>query len=115
LSTLLTELNPDLGKFIYHFSIHFICGIMATIVESDPSGRIVIPKKVRDDLGISGRTRFLLTQNRRGQILLQKIDVEEIARRLEEELEGKPLEALAESIREEINEKIRSRHPDLSP
>jgi len=88
---------------------------MATIVESDGSGRIVIPKKIRDEFGISGRTQFLLTSNEKGQILLQKIDVEEIARRLEEELEGKPVEELAESIRKEINEKIRSKRPGLSP
>jgi len=88
---------------------------MATIVESDASGRIVIPKKIRDEFGIMGRTQFLLTSNEKGQILLQKIDVEEIARRLEEELADTPVEALAESIRNEINEKIGSRHPGLSP
>jgi AbrB family looped-hinge helix DNA binding protein len=88
---------------------------MAIVVESDGSGRIVIPKKIRDEFGISGRTQFLLTSNEKGQILLQKIDVEEIARRLEEELGDKPVEELAESIRKEINEKIRSRHPGLSP
>ena len=54
---------------------------MATIVESDGSGRIVIPKKIRDEFGIVGRTQFLLTHNKKGQILLQKIDVDEIARR----------------------------------
>lgn len=88
---------------------------MATIVESDASGRIVIPKKIRDEFGISGRTQFLLTSNEKGQILLQKIDVEEIAQRLEEELVGTPVEELAQSIRKEINEKIRSRLLGLSP
>lgn len=88
---------------------------MAIIVESDGSGRIVIPKKIRDEFGISGRTQFLLTSNEKGQILLQKIDVEEIARRLEEELAETPVEELAESIRKEINEKIGSRIPDVSP
>lgn len=88
---------------------------MATIVESDRSGRIVIPKKIRDEFGISERTQFLLTSNERGQILLQKIDVEDIARRLEAELADTPVEELAESIRREINEKIGSRLPGLSP
>jgi AbrB family looped-hinge helix DNA binding protein len=88
---------------------------MASIVEADGSGRIVIPKKIRDEFGISGRTQFLITSNGKGQILLQRIDVEEIARRLEEELADTPVEELAESIRKEINEKIRSRHLDLSP
>jgi len=88
---------------------------MAVIVESDASGRIVIPKKIRDEFGISGRTQFLLTSNSRGQITLQKIDVDEIARGLEEELAGTPVEEIAASIREEMNEKARSRHPDLAP
>lgn len=88
---------------------------MATIVESDGSGRIVIPKKIRDEFGITGRTQFLLTHNKKGQILLQKIDVDEIARRLEEELADTPVEELAGSIRKEINEKIASRHPGISP
>lgn len=88
---------------------------MATIVESDGSGRIVIPKKIRDEFGISGKTQFLLTSNEKGQILLQKIDVEEIARRLEDELAGTPVKELAESIRKEINEKIGSKHPGISP
>ncbi len=88
---------------------------MATIVESDGSGRIVIPKKIRDEFGITGRTQFLLTHNEKGQILLQKIDVDEIARRLEEELADTPVEELAGSIRKEINEKIASRHPGISP
>lgn len=88
---------------------------MATIVESDGSGRIVIPKKIRDEFGIVGRTQFLLTHNKKGQILLQKIDVDEIARRLEEELADTPVEELAGSIRKEINEKIASKHPGISP
>jgi len=88
---------------------------MASSVGSNGSGRIVIPKKIRDEFGVSGSTQFLLINNEKGQILLQKMDVDEIARRLEEELEGKPVEELAEFIRKEINEKIRSRHPSISP
>ena len=89
-------------------------GIMVSLVESDASGRIVIPKKIRDEFGISGRTQFLLSSNGKGQILLQKLDVEEIARRLEDELGDVPVEDLAKSIREEINDKIRSRR-QVSP
>jgi len=66
---------------------------LASIVEADKSGRIVIPKRLRDELGITDRTKFILTKNGRDQLLLQKIDVKEIARRLEEELEGKPIDA----------------------
>lgn len=88
---------------------------MASIVEADKSGRIVIPKRFRDELGITDRTKFILTKNGRDQLLLQKIDVKEIARRLEEELEGKPIDAIVDSIRKEIDEKIQARYPDLPP
>jgi len=57
---------------------------MTEIVESDKSGRIVIPKSLREELNMKENTRFILTKRGKGQLLLQKIDVEEIARRLEE-------------------------------
>ena len=88
---------------------------MVSLVESDGSGRIVIPKKIRDESGIKGRTQFLISSDGRGQITLQKVDVEELARRLQEELRDVPVEDLAKSIRKEINDKIRSRHGDIPP
>lgn len=87
---------------------------MAEIVEADKSGRIVIPKSLRTELDITEKTRFILTKRGEGQLLLQKIDVEEIARRLEEELTGRDIDTIVEAIRKEINEKIKARYPDLS-
>ncbi len=86
---------------------------MAEIVEVDKSGRIVIPKKLRKDLGIEEKTKFILAKNGKGQILLQKLDVEEIAERLGKELEGKDIDAIVKEVRKEINEKVRSKYPDL--
>ena len=87
---------------------------MVEIVEADKSGRIVIPKSLREELDIREKTRFILTKRGEGQLLLQKIDVEEIARRLEEELAGKDIDAIVEAIRKEINEKIKVDYPHLS-
>ena len=87
---------------------------MAEVVESDKSGRIVIPKSLREELGVKGKTRFILTKRGEGQLLLQKIDVEEIARRLEEELAGRDIDAIVEAIRKDINEKIKVEYPHLS-
>lgn len=87
---------------------------MAEIVEADKSGRIVIPKSLRTELDIGEKTRFILTKRGEGQLLLQKIDVEEIARRLEEELTGRDIDTIVEAIRKEINEKVKARYPDLS-
>ena len=108
-------IRPPKTIFIYHFTTKKTSGIMVSLVESDGSGRIVIPKRIRDEFGIKGRTQFLLSSNEKGEITLQKIDVEEMASRLREELKDVPVEALAKSIRKEINDKIRSSTGDLPP
>ncbi|MCX6655583.1 MAG: AbrB family transcriptional regulator [Candidatus Bathyarchaeota archaeon] len=87
---------------------------MAEIVEVDGSGRIVLPKRLREELGIKARTRLMLTK--RGDMLVAiRLDVEELARRLESELEGVEVDELAASVRREINEKIAREHTELSP
>jgi AbrB family looped-hinge helix DNA binding protein len=86
---------------------------MAEIVEVDKSGRIVIPKKLRKDLRIKEKTKFILAKSGEGQILLQKLDVDEVAHRLEKELAGKDVDGIMKAVRKEINEKIRTRYPDL--
>ena len=86
---------------------------MAELVKIDASGRIVIPKSVRKDLGIRGNTKFLLSARGSGQLLLQKLDVEEVARRLEEELAGRNIDAIVKVAKKEIERKIRAKYPDI--
>jgi len=87
---------------------------MAEIVEVDKAGRIVLPKRLRDEMHIRERTRLILT--RRGdKLILMRLDVDEIAKRLEEELRGVDVEGIAASIRREINAKIAQEHPELPP
>ena len=86
---------------------------MAEVVEIDKSGRIVIPKSLRQELDIKEKTRFILTKRGQGQLLLQKLEVEEIARRLEEELSGKDIDAIVEAVRKEVHEKIKASYQDL--
>jgi len=88
-------------------------GKMAEIVEVDKSGRIVIPKKLREEIGIKAKTRLILTK-RDGNLTLTPLDVDEIARRLEAELKDVDVEGIAQEIRREINDKIRKQHPELS-
>jgi bifunctional DNA-binding transcriptional regulator/antitoxin component of YhaV-PrlF toxin-antitoxin module len=99
---------------IYHFTMMLCDGKMAEIVETDGSGRIVIPKSLRKELGIGRRTKFIITKRREGQILLQKIDIEEMARKLDEELRDTDIDAIVKEIRKEIDEKARERYPSLS-
>jgi AbrB family looped-hinge helix DNA binding protein len=87
---------------------------MAEIVEVDGSGRIVLPKRLREELGIKARTRLMLIK-RGDKLVAIRLDVEELARRLESELEGVEVDELAVSVRREINEKIAREHTELSP
>jgi len=86
---------------------------MAEIVRIDKSGRVVIPKSIRRELGITKMGEFLLTHRGSGQLLLQKLDVETLAKKLEEELTGKDIDAIVKQVRKEINAKIKARYPDL--
>ena len=86
---------------------------MVQVVESDASGRIVIPKAVRQALGIRGRTRFLLLERGEGQLVLQRLHVDEIARRLERELDGRDVDFIVRKVKQELNRKIKNQYPDL--
>lgn len=86
---------------------------MAEVVGVDKSGRMVIPKSLRQELDIKEKTRFILTKRGQGQLLLQKFEVKEIARRLEDELSGKDIDAIVEEVRKEVHEKIKASYQDL--
>ncbi len=86
---------------------------MAEVIEVDRSGRVVIPKNLRRELGIKDGTKFIVAKRAGGQLLLQKLDMAEIQRRLTEELTGKDVDAIVKVVRKEINRKIKSRYPDL--
>ena len=86
---------------------------MVEIVKADKSGRIVIPRSIRRELGMEKGGQFLLSTWGKGRLLLQKLDVESLAKQLEEELAGKDVDAIVKAVRKEINEKIKDRYPDL--
>lgn len=86
---------------------------MAEVVSIDKAGRIVIPKAVRDAAGLDERAKLLITATEKGRVVLQKLDVESIAARLEKELAGKDVEAIVRRVREELRARIRKDYPDL--
>jgi len=85
---------------------------MAEIIEVDNAGRIVLPKRLRTEMGIKDRTQLILT-HKGNKMIMMRLDVDEIANKLEEELEGIDVQKTAESVRREINEKIAEKHPEL--
>jgi AbrB family looped-hinge helix DNA binding protein len=86
---------------------------VAEIVSVDKAGRIVIPKAVRKAAGIDDRAKLLIASTGRGRVVLLRLDVEEIAGRLEAELAKADVAALARRIREDVNARIRKAYPNV--
>jgi AbrB family looped-hinge helix DNA binding protein len=86
---------------------------MAEIVKIDRSGRVVIPKSVRRELGINKTDQLLLSIQGKDQLLLQKLDIESLVKGLKEEMAGKDIDAIVKTVRKEIDAKIKALYPDL--
>lgn len=86
---------------------------MEDIVAVDRAGRVVIPKAIREAAGIDERAKLLIAVTESGRIVLQKLDLETLRARLEKELAGKDVDAIARRVREEIRDRIREEYPDL--
>ena len=86
---------------------------MAEIVRIDRSGRVVIPKSVRRELGIKKKDQLLLSIQGKNQLLLQKLDIGSLVEGLKEEMAGKDVDAIIKTVKKEINAKIKVLYPNL--
>jgi len=86
---------------------------MAELVSVDRAGRIVIPKAIRDAAGIDERTQLLVAVGEHGRLVLQKVDVDALAGRLEKEMAGKDVDVVVRKVRKEMRALVRRRYPDL--
>lgn len=77
---------------------------MPTVVTIDRAGRIVIPKDTRTAQKIRPGTKFLLVEGGAGTLWLQRLNPEEIAKRLHEELKGIDLDPIIAKVKAEIAE-----------
>ena len=87
---------------------------MTTVVTIDKAGRIVIPKETREAQRIRPGTKFLLVEGRNGHLWLQRLDPEELARRIHEELAGVDLEPLIAKVEGEIEHLAAERYPTFA-
>lgn len=85
---------------------------MTDVVTIDKTGRLVIPKEMRDELDITEGTKFLVTSGKGGRLLLQKFDLNEIASKLEEEMMNVDIDAIVAKVKKDINKKVRGRYPE---
>ena len=83
---------------------------MTSVVTIDRAGRIVIPKETRSAQRIRPGTKFLLVEGRAGRLWLQRLDPDEIAKRLHEELKDVDLDPLIKKVKAEIAEMAAQRY-----
>jgi len=77
----------------------------------DRAGRIVIPKDTREAQGIVPGTKFLLVEGKDGSLWLQRLDPEELARRIHNELRGAHLAPLFAKVEAEMEALASSKYP----
>jgi len=86
-------------------------GISGRMVEAittiDKAGRVVIPKEIRERMNLKEDSALLVAETKGGVLILKKIDIKEIADRLRVELKGRDVDEIARRVEEESNERVR--------
>ena len=86
---------------------------MTKIVSVDPSGRIRIPKAIRELAGFTERTKLLVIAEE-GRVVLQRLDADSLTARIGKELAGKHVDAVIRKVRQETRARVRKVYPNLS-
>lgn len=77
-------------------------GVIVEVVVVDEKGRVVIPREVRERLGLSKGSRLLLVELDVDTIMLRKLDVKRILETIAREIRKKGIDL--EKIEREIEE-----------
>jgi len=79
---------------------------MVEVVVVDEKGRVVIPRGVRERLGLSKGSRLLLVELSGDAIVLRKLDVKRVLEAITREVrkKGIDLEMIEREIEEEVDE-----------
>jgi bifunctional DNA-binding transcriptional regulator/antitoxin component of YhaV-PrlF toxin-antitoxin module len=80
----------------------------------DRSGRIVIPMETRKAQGLAPGTRFLLIEGKNGSLWLQRLDPQQLARQIHEELRGIDLAPLIAKIERKLESVAASKYPSAT-
>jgi len=86
--------------------------MVEAITTIDKAGRVVIPKEIRERMNLKGDSALLVAETKGGVLILKKLDIKEIADRLRVELKGRDVDEIARRVEEESNERVRKgEHP----
>ncbi len=87
--------------------------MVEAVTRIDKAGRVVIPKEIRERMGLNEDSALLVADVDREVVILKKLDIEELARRLRQELKGIDVEAIAGRVEQESNERARKEQKAL--
>jgi len=83
------------------------------VVSVDKSGRVVLPKDIREKIGITKDSKLLVMDIGEDKILLKKLDRDAIAKRLKEELRNIDIERISKEVRDEVDGEIKKEWADV--
>ena len=77
------------------------------VTKVSDKGQVVIPKEIRERMNLKEDSALLVAETRGGVLILKKLDIKEIADRLRVELKGKDVDEIARRVEEESNERVK--------
>lgn len=81
------------------------------IATIDRAGRVVIPKDIRERMGLKEDDALLVAETDGDMLILRKLDLKEMAERLRGELKGVDVDKIAGKVERESNERARKEGP----
>lgn len=84
-----------------------------SVTKMDGAGRIVIPKEIRERMGLAQDTTLLVSEVAGDIVILKKLDVKELARKLRQELKGANVEAISGKVEKKSHEQARRSYKAL--
>ncbi|MCP8316160.1 MAG: AbrB/MazE/SpoVT family DNA-binding domain-containing protein [archaeon] len=87
--------------------------MVEAVTKMDKAGRVVIPKEIRERMGLKEDTTLLVADATDEIVVLKKLDVKELAKRLRRELRGIDVEAIGRRVEEASNEQARKEYQAL--
>jgi AbrB family looped-hinge helix DNA binding protein len=83
------------------------------IINIDKAGRIVIPSTLRKKLKLNESSKLLIADVKKDLLIIKKINIEELEKQLEKDFKNIDIEAVVGKVRNDIQEKIRKKHPSV--
>ncbi len=83
------------------------------IITVDKVGRVVLPKETRDKLQIENGTKLLVVEVKEDTLVLKKLNIQEMKKQLDMDLENVDLEGLLKRVRVDTNEKVKGAYPEI--